>query len=122
MRYARRVPGQGPRHRLVEEFDADLVPQVPTTPPIMVAAHEGDWNTRGHDHPKPFQERLVPTGDPPLVFEPEIEEISIDQDRRRAGRGVVEPLEKRLLVSRRTCSEMDIGGDVDGLRRRHGTK
>ena len=55
----------------------------------------------------------------PLVFEPEVKEVSVDQNRRRFRRGVLNPLEEGLLMGRRGGTVVDIRGYVDWLDNGH---
>lgn len=106
----------GQRHLgcVVEEIDADLVPKERTTPRIVIAAHEIDRDTT---LAKVFQRRQNPIVlrlDHGPVFEPEIEEVAVDQKTGTGLSDVREKAAKGTLRLGRDGAKMNIGNDVDG--------
>ena len=113
MRQQRAEAGELHHDRLIVEIDADLIAQHATAPPVVVAPHHGDAHAAVDDFPEELEHGVVPLSVPPPVFEPEIEEITVQDDVRGGGGGLFQPAEKRLLLDHGGRAEVDVGGDED---------
>ncbi len=104
---ARELPGE----RLPVEVQADLVGEVGSTPPIMVASHEVDRHAAVHDLGQKPEGASVPSGDHAAIFKPEIEEIPIDEKCRSLWGRPSEPTVEGSGRGVRYGSEVHIARD-----------
>jgi hypothetical protein len=115
MREVRPESGVIPHHRVLQELQADLIAEVTATPPIVVSAHERDGQAGVHQLAQQTQNAFVPLGNAPTELEPEVEEVSVE-DQERAGVGCSgQPRQEGLLLGLGRRAEVDVGGDVDRL-------
>jgi hypothetical protein len=70
--------GQLQRHRFPMEVDADLVGEEGPSPPVVVPSDQVDRKAIVHQVSKDPQSPAIPSWDDRPVFEPEVEEVSID--------------------------------------------
>ena len=70
---------------------------------------------RVDDLPQLYEDIVVSAGDAPVVFEPEVEEIAVDDQRRRLSGREIEPGAEGAPVIGRSGSEVDVGDEQNGL-------
>jgi hypothetical protein len=99
----------------LQDLYADLVAEKGATPRVVVAADKSDRNTRvahlGESRKHPEMLCLDDTS----ILEPEVEEIAVYQQLRRALTHVLEKLPEGALRGRRYSAEMNVGYDVGWL-------
>jgi hypothetical protein len=78
-------------HRLVMQVQANLLRKVGACPPVMVAANEVNAHPRIHQCGQMPKNARVISGNGVPVFEPEVEEVPIQDKMARAVCRIIEP-------------------------------
>ena len=100
----------GPRPEAI--IDADVLSEHVAAPAVMVARDEHHLDARfahireRREHPEPAAR------DHRLPFVPEIEQITVDEQRARLSRQMSEKCDQRPFDARWRDAEMDVGNDV----------
>ena len=118
----RPMPCDRPSGWFVKELNSDLFGQIPAAPPVVVSPDQGQRDSGVNDLFQLGQQVAVSTRGAGSVLEPEVEQVSVNDNGRRFNRCVVQPVEKRSLVGGWSCPGMDIRGQKDGLGFRHARK
>ncbi len=98
-----------------KELYPHLVPHEIAPPRIVVPAEEGDPNPAIDQIREGGQHPVMASLDDGAVLEPEIEEVTIDDQGRGLVREGAEEGAEGELRSCRDRSEVDVGNDVDWL-------
>ncbi len=113
------MAGDFPAFGFMHEFHADLFRQVSSPPPVVSAAHQRHRQSGIDDGTQSAQNRVVSSRDPRPILVPEIEQVAIDDDRRRLDSCEVQPIEEGSLVVGWRGSEVNVGGEQYGFGIRH---
>lgn len=107
------------KDRILQESDTDLVGQKGAAPPIMIPAHDRDGEASVYEAGEGAEHARVSPGDYGRVFEPKIEQVPVEDQRRSVFCRVGEPAQERLFRLGWHDPEVDVAGDMEGLLR-HG--
>ncbi len=101
-------------HEAVQQLDSDLVSQEAAGQSVVVSADESGPHAGLHDIGQPTEDREVAAEDDAPVLEPEVEQVSVDEQLRRPSGQRVEELEESSLAVGRNLPEVHIGDDDGG--------
>lgn len=102
-------------HRFPAEEKAELLFQKAPTPPVMVPAEEHDRDAPVYKTCQGSQGPQVPAGDDAPVLEPEIEQVTQEDDLPCLGARMLQPSQEGPLGLRGDCPEVYVTGEVDGF-------
>jgi len=101
-------------HGLLQKLHAHLLPEVAPSPPIVVAAKEKDRNPLVHQPGQSSEDPGMTSGNHAPIFEPEIEQVTVDDDPGGITSTVFQPGQEGSLRPRGSVPQVDIAGQVDG--------
>jgi hypothetical protein len=78
-------------HRFLVKDHSDLICEIAASPPVVVASHEVNRDTGIADLAKEMEHPIVAGWNPGSPFEPEVEEVSVQEDQACRSAGKVEP-------------------------------
>jgi len=107
-------------HGPVQELDTYFFGEKPPSPRVVIAAQQPDPHARIDEVGEHSQYREMPAQDHGLILEPEIEQVSVDQEVFRLIGNSGQELHEGGLVGRGSCPEVRIGNDDGGSF--HGAK
>src|SRR5439155_26194777 len=94
-----------------KEGDAQVVDEKVAAPPIVVTAHERDGHAAGPEGVELGDRAEVTARDHRAVFEPEVEQVAVDEERVAQIRHGVEEAMKRRGDRGRDLAEMSVRDD-----------
>ena len=100
--------------RTVQELHADLLAEKAAGPAVVVSADEPRSHSGVHDIGEPAKNGEVAAKHDTPVLEPEIEQVTVDEQVLRPPGEPFEELEKRPLAVRRYLPDVHIGDDDGG--------
>lgn len=101
-------------HGPVQELDTYFFGEKPASPRVMIAAQQPDPHARIDEVGEQSQYREMPAQDHGLILEPEIEEVSVDQEVVCLIGDSGQELHEGGLVGHGSCPEVRIGNDDTG--------
>src|SRR5690606_13292943 len=105
------LAGDGRAERTVVELETDLLPQEAAAPCVVIAAGECDRNAGLDELGKRGEHPEVPARDDRPVLEPEIEQVTGDQQCAGFGRASLQKAEEATLGLIRHTTQVQIADD-----------
>ena len=111
VRDVRTPPSDASPRRLGEDLDADFIAEETPPPRVVVSAHEQDPHATFHEPPQAGEHVELTARDHLTVFEPEVEQVAVDEKLVAPAVRLLEEGEKRARVFLGHGAEVDVGHD-----------
>ena len=111
VRDVRTPPSDAAPRRLGEDFDSDFIAEETPPPRVVVPAHEQDAHASLHEPPEASEHVELAARNHLTVFEPEVEQVAVDEKLVAPAIRLLEEGEKRARVLLGHGAEVDVGHD-----------